>query len=57
MKKGSPLSEVLSLWDSIAISVGVAIGVGIFRVPSEVAKIMPVPQLITIAWLIGGFFP
>ena len=56
MEKRSPLLKVLSLWDSIAISIGVAIGVGIFRVPSELAKVMPIPQLIIIAWFMGGLF-
>jgi amino acid transporter len=52
--KQSTLRKELGFWDSIAISVGIAIGVGIFRVPSEIAAIMPYPQLIITAWLVGG---
>ncbi len=56
MKQKSSLLQILGLWDSIAISVGIAIGVGIFRVPSEIAKIMPFPKLIILAWIAGGLF-
>ncbi len=56
MKHNTSLSKVLNLWDSMAISIGVAIGVGIFRVPSEVARFMPIPQFILLAWIIGGLF-
>ncbi len=48
------LGKHLRLWDSISISVGIVIGVGIFRVPSQVAKYLDSPEAILIAWLIGG---
>jgi basic amino acid/polyamine antiporter, APA family len=38
----------------MAISIGVVLGVGIFRVPAEVAKYLPGGPLILLAWLIGG---
>lgn len=41
-------------WDSIAISIGIVVGVGIFRAPAEVAKYLTSPALIILAWLIGG---
>ena len=44
----------LKFWDSIAITVGIVIGVGIFRVPTEVAKYIGSPSLILLAWLLGG---
>jgi APA family basic amino acid/polyamine antiporter len=50
------LLEVLGLWDSVAIAVGIAIGVGIFRVPAEIAKFLPSPFLIILAWMLGGVF-
>jgi len=56
MIKKLSLLKVLGLWDSIAISIGVAIGVGIFRVPSEVARSLPIPQFIILAWIAGGLF-
>ena len=38
----------------MAISIGIVIGVGIFRVPAEVAKCLPSGPLILLAWLVGG---
>ncbi len=49
-------SKVLGRWDSIAISIGIVIGVGIFGVPQEIAQLLPSSQLILIAWLVGGLF-
>ncbi|HEY9785713.1 MAG TPA: amino acid permease, partial [Candidatus Obscuribacterales bacterium] len=48
--------RTLGSWDAIAISIGVVIGVGIFKVPSEVAQHLSAPQLILLAWLAGGVF-
>jgi amino acid transporter len=48
------LKRLLSRWDSIAITIGIVIGVGIFRVPAEVAKYLTSPALIILAWFIGG---
>jgi len=36
--------------------IGIVIGVGIFRVPSEVAKFLPSAELILLAWFLGGIF-
>jgi amino acid transporter len=39
----------------MAISIGIVIGVGIFRVPAEVAKLLPGSgPLILLAWFVGG---
>jgi len=48
------LKRLLSRWDSVAIAVGIVIGVGIFRVPAEVAKYLTSPGLIILSWLAGG---
>jgi len=48
------LQRRLGFWDSIAINVGIIIGVGIFRVPSEVAKHLDSGLWILFAWLLGG---
>lgn len=50
------LLKVLGLWDSVAIVIGVVIGVGIFRVPAEVANYLLSPELIILAWFLGGLF-
>ena len=46
--------RILGLWDSVAIIIAIVIGVGIFRVPSEVSQYLGSPKLILLAWMIGG---
>jgi APA family basic amino acid/polyamine antiporter len=46
--------KLLGPWDSIAIIIAIVIGVGIFRVPSEVAGYLKYPHLMLVAWLAGG---
>lgn len=48
------LKRQLGFWDSVAINIGVVIGVGIFRVPAEVAKVLGTPEMILLAWVLGG---
>lgn len=48
------LRRELGFWDSVAINVGVMVGIGIFRVPSEVAGLLPSTPLILLAWILGG---
>ena len=48
------LKRLLGRWDSIAITIGIVIGVGIFRVPAEVAKYLTSPGLIILAWFVAG---
>ena len=50
---GAP-RRVLSLYDCVAIIVGLVIGVGIFRLPSLVAGIVGDENLILLVWLLGG---
>ena len=48
------LHKHLRFWDSVAISVGIVIGVGIFRTPAQIAQYLDSPSLILIAWLVGA---
>ena len=48
------LSKHLRFWDSVSISVGIVIGVGIFKVPAQVAKYLTSTPETLIAWFIGG---
>ena len=54
MKHSSDPQRILGFWDSSSIILGIVIGVGIFRVPSDVAQYIPCPQWALAAWLIGG---
>jgi len=44
----------LGFWDSVAINVGIIIGVGIFRAPGEVARYLDTTHWILLVWLLGG---
>lgn len=46
--------DLLEYKDSLAIIIAIVIGVGIFRVPAEVASYLPCAYFILLAWLIGG---
>lgn len=48
------LRRQLGLIDSVAIIVGIIIGVGIFRAPSSIAGYLHTPSLILAAWIVGG---
>ncbi len=48
------LKKSLGFWDSVAINVGIVIGVGIFRVPGEVARYLDTPFLMLAGWVAGG---
>lgn len=48
--------KILGRWDSVAISIGIVLGVGIFRVPSEVANHLSSGVWILFAWVMGGIF-
>ncbi len=47
-------SKSLGFWDSVAINVGIVIGVGIFRTPGEIARFVDSPGLILLVWTLGG---
>ena len=44
----------LSVFDAVAVIVGVVVGAGIFRLPSLVAMHLESDALILLAWLVGG---
>ncbi|MCM8775634.1 MAG: amino acid permease [Candidatus Omnitrophica bacterium] len=48
------LKRQLGFWDSVAINIGIVIGVGIFRVPAEVTKYLGSSLLVLLAWALGG---
>lgn len=48
------LKRQLGFWDSVAINIGIVIGVGIFRVPAEVSGYLQAPSVILLAWLAAG---
>jgi len=53
MESGKLIRQ-LGFWDSVAINIGIVIGVGIFRVPADVAQYLDHSSLILIAWVLGG---
>lgn len=48
------LNRILGRWNSISIILSIVIGIGIFKVPAEVAKYLGSPNLIVLAWFAGG---
>ncbi len=44
----------VGLWQTVAVSVGVTIGSGIFRVPATVAGELGAPGAILVCWVLGG---
>lgn len=44
----------LSLFDAIAITVGIVVGAGIFRAPATVAQTVTSPLWLIAVWLLGG---
>lgn len=53
-KDGNGLEKILGRWDSVAIILAIVIGVGIFRVPAEIARYLSSPAFIILAWITGG---
>jgi APA family basic amino acid/polyamine antiporter len=49
------LTKQLSLFDFTIIMVSLAIGMGIFRTPSNVANAVSSPAIFYAAWIVGGF--
>lgn len=54
MAKKEYNAKGLGLWDSSAIILSIVVGVGIFKIPSQVADYIRSPLIIMLAWLIGG---
>src|SRR5947208_13151196 len=51
---GERMPRSVSLLQTVAVSVGVAIGSGIFRVPATVAAQLHAPGPIIACWVLGG---
>lgn len=51
---GERMPRSVGLLQTIAVSVGVAIGSGIFRVPATVAAQLQAPGTILVCWVLGG---
>src|SRR3984885_15227062 len=51
---GERMPRSVSLWQTIAVSVGIAIGSGIFRVPATIAAQLQAPGTILVCWVLGG---
>jgi APA family basic amino acid/polyamine antiporter len=51
---GERLPRHLGLWSAVAVSIGLTIGSGIFRVPASVADRLQYPGPVFLAWIIGG---
>jgi amino acid transporter len=52
--KMSRLPRTLGLWSSVGLVVGITIGSGIFRTPAGIARLLPQPQVMLAAWVLGG---
>jgi basic amino acid/polyamine antiporter, APA family len=44
----------LGAWDGALITIGSVLGTGIFITTGDMAKVMPSPSLILLAWVLGG---
>jgi basic amino acid/polyamine antiporter, APA family len=51
---GERMPRSVGLWQTVAVSVGVAIGSGIFRVPATIAAQLAAPGPMLACWLLGG---
>lgn len=51
---GERMPRALGLFSTIAVSVGISIGSGIFRVPASVAAMLPDSGSVLLCWLAGG---
>ena len=55
MSQPAPLPQpTLSLWQAVAIIVGIVIGAGIFKSPALVAQFSASPEAMLWAWVLGG---
>lgn len=53
MRQDSP-QPVLSVWDAVALIVGIVVGAGIFKTPALVAANVGGESFILLTWLLGG---
>lgn len=52
---GAQLKRQLGFWDSVAINVGIVIGVGIFRTQGAIAQYVDSAPLILLTWFLGAW--
>lgn len=48
------LKRDLTWWDAASIVVGIVIGAGIFVTPQELARLLPTPTAMMLAWVVSG---
>lgn len=51
---GPELVRRLGAWDAVLVTIGSVLGTGIFLTTSDVARALPHPGLILLAWVLGG---
>lgn len=51
---GERLPRALGVFSTVALSVGISIGSGIFRVPASVAAVLPDAGSVIVCWVAGG---
>ena len=51
---GERMPRSVGLLNAVAVSIGITIGSGIFRVPATVAGFLPDPGSVILCWLLGG---
>jgi basic amino acid/polyamine antiporter, APA family len=50
----SGLERGLNLWDTTLLVLGLVVGGGIFLTPAAIARALPAPAWILVAWVLGG---
>ena len=50
------LVRELGAWDGALITIGSVVGTGIFLTTADMARVLPRPGLIVLAWVLGGVF-
>ena len=51
---GERMPRSVGLLNAVAVSIGITIGSGIFRVPATVAGLLPDPGSVILCWVLGG---
>ena len=51
---GERMPRSVGLLNAVAVSIGITIGSGIFRVPATVAGLLPDPGSVILCWMLGG---
>jgi APA family basic amino acid/polyamine antiporter len=51
---GERMPRSVGLLNAVAVSIGITIGSGIFRVPATVAGLLPDPGSVVLCWVLGG---